>query len=95
MLKYFSGYFAPAGNYIHGFEVYGDRWYRMQNIEAGIIAQRLVLAAASLDLASRINCAFHVSRAGALFPAEDADLRTLVQVFVGLPGGADGYEQEL
>lgn len=87
--------FVPAGSYERGFDVYGDRWYRMQNIEAGIMAQRIALAAASLGLGSRINCGYRTERADEMLGACDSSLRTLVQIFVGLPGSATGYEQRI
>jgi SagB-type dehydrogenase family enzyme len=49
-----------VGNVTSGFEVYGDRWYRMQHMEAGVIAQRLSLAAAALKLACRASLGFQV-----------------------------------
>jgi SagB-type dehydrogenase family enzyme len=51
---------VPVANYKNGFQVYGDRWYRMQNMEAGIIAQRLYLAAAALKLGCRANLGYDV-----------------------------------
>lgn len=47
-----------VGNYGVGFEAYGDRWYRMQNIEAGTVVQRLYLTAASLRLSCRASLGF-------------------------------------
>lgn len=54
--------FFAVGDYESGFEVFGDRWYRMQNMEAGILAQRLYLAAAALGLGCRASLGFSVER---------------------------------
>jgi SagB-type dehydrogenase family enzyme len=48
----------PVGDYAAGFSVYGDRWYRMQNMEAGMIAQRLYLAGAARGLGCRANLTY-------------------------------------
>jgi SagB-type dehydrogenase family enzyme len=52
--------------YEDGFQAYGDRWYRIQNMEAGIAIQRLSLAAAALKLECRVSLGFHVQAANAL-----------------------------
>ena len=44
----------PVGNYESGVQSHGDRWYRMQNIEAGIMAHRATLAATAAGLTARI-----------------------------------------
>jgi SagB-type dehydrogenase family enzyme len=46
---------VPVGNYESGIRAYGDRWYRMQNIEAGIMMHRATLAATAVDLTARIT----------------------------------------
>lgn len=44
----------PVGNYELGVRAHGDRWYRMQNIEAGIMVHRATLAATAVGLTARI-----------------------------------------
>ncbi len=51
--------FFLIGDYDAGFHLYGDRWYRMQNMEAGIAVQRLYLVAAALQLGCRASLSFH------------------------------------
>ncbi|GAA2835623.1 nitroreductase family protein [Nonomuraea rubra] len=45
----------PVGDPVAGAGTFGDRWYRMQQMEAGLIAQRATLAATALGLAARIH----------------------------------------
>ncbi len=81
----------PAADYESGFSVHGDRWYRMQNMEAGISVQRLYLAAAALGLGCHVTCAYRVDRANALLGfAEDSVLTNLAQVLIA-PGREPGY----
>jgi SagB-type dehydrogenase family enzyme len=44
----------PVGNYESGMRAHGDRWYRMQNIETGIMVHRATLAATAVGLTARI-----------------------------------------
>jgi SagB-type dehydrogenase family enzyme len=44
----------PVGNYESGVRAHGDRWYRMQNIDAGIMVHRATLAATAIGLVARI-----------------------------------------
>ncbi|TDD19718.1 SagB family peptide dehydrogenase [Nonomuraea diastatica] len=46
---------VPVGDPLAGARPFGDRWYRMQQMEAGLVAQRAALAAAALGLAARIH----------------------------------------
>ena len=48
--------FVPYGDDEPGFARHGDRWYRMRSIDAGLVAQRICLAAAALGLAGHIRC---------------------------------------
>ena len=72
-LFYMSVSLFPVGNYNTGFQVYGDRWYRMQNMEAGIIAQRLCLAAAAQNLGCRVHLGFKVSETNTFLGLSDAE----------------------
>jgi SagB-type dehydrogenase family enzyme len=71
-LFYMSVSLFPVGNYKSGFQIYGDRWYRMQNMEAGIIAQRLYLAAAALKLGCRASLGFGVPETNTFLGLADA-----------------------
>ncbi|WP_248963616.1 SagB family peptide dehydrogenase [Sphaerisporangium perillae] len=46
---------VPVGDPLAGVGLFGDRWYRLQQIEAGLVTQRAALAAAALGLAARIH----------------------------------------
>ncbi|RZQ63933.1 SagB family peptide dehydrogenase [Amycolatopsis suaedae] len=83
----------PAGDYESGFEVHGDRWYRMQNIEAGIVTQRLYLAAAALGLRCHASLGYDVLATNRLLGLGGTRLTALIQVMIGAgkaPG--DFYE---
>lgn len=45
----------PVGDPLAGVAAFGDRWYRMQQIETGLVAHRAALAAAASGLAARIH----------------------------------------
>jgi SagB-type dehydrogenase family enzyme len=98
-LFYMSVSLFPVGNYTSGFQIYGDRWYRMQNMEAGIIAQRLYLAAAALKLGCRASLGFEVpetNRFLELSNAEDDQYTGLMQVMIAPERPAyQYYEQSL
>lgn len=53
----------PVGSYEDGFSTSGDRWYRIQNMEAGMAIQRLYLAAATLKLGCHTALAYRVNEA--------------------------------
>src|SRR5579859_2799199 len=83
-LFYMSVSLFPVGNYKSGFQVYGDRWYRMQNIEAGIIAQRLYLAAAALKLGCRATLGFPVPETNKFLGLPDAKDNPNHEQYMGL-----------
>jgi len=67
---------------------YGNRWYRMQNMEAGIIAQRLYLAAAALKLGCRASLD--------LSNAKDKQYMSLMRITIAPEcPGYQQYEQSL
>jgi SagB-type dehydrogenase family enzyme len=72
---------VPVANYKSGFQVYGDRWYRMQNMEAGIIAQRLYLAAAALNLGCRANLGYDVPNMNTFLCLPD-EYTSLLQILI-------------
>ncbi|MYS23176.1 Nitroreductase family protein [Streptomyces sp. DvalAA-14] len=45
-----------VGDYERGYADHGDRWYRMLNIRAGILGQRIGLAAARAGLGAGLRC---------------------------------------
>jgi SagB-type dehydrogenase family enzyme len=102
-LFYMSVSLFPVGNYKSGIQVYGDRWYRMQNMEAGIIAQRLYLAAAALKLGCRASLGFstseinrHLGLSDANDDAIDDQNTSLMQIMIAPERPAyQHYEQSL
>jgi SagB-type dehydrogenase family enzyme len=83
----------PVTCYEVGFDAYGDRWYRVQNMEAGLLLQRLALAAATLGLGSYISLAYHMDRAAQLLQLP-ATYTTLAQIMIGHAAcSGPSYEQ--
>ncbi|MCX5384497.1 hypothetical protein [Streptomyces sp. NBC_00083] len=58
-----------TGDYEAGYPLYGDRWYRMLNLRAGVIGQRIGVAAARAGLGAGLRCDVDTA-------AADAVLRT-------------------
>ncbi|MFE2756100.1 hypothetical protein ACFXGA_29290 [Actinosynnema sp. NPDC059335] len=46
---------VPVGDQATGGTTFGDRWYRLQQAEAGLVVHRATLAASALGLAARIH----------------------------------------
>ena len=84
-----------VADYSNGFATYGDRWYRIQNMEAGISIQHLSLAAAVLELGSQINLAYNVQQTNTLL-ALPSGSTCLAQILIA-PEAQKGqyYEQSL
>jgi len=84
-----------VGSYERGFAHYGDRWYRMQNLEAGACIQQLLLAAHALGLGSQVHCGFQVPLLNQLLglPTEQTSLAQIL-VAASAPNGQT-YEQAL
>jgi SagB-type dehydrogenase family enzyme len=100
-LFYMSVNLFPVGNYKSGFQAYGDRWYRMQNMEAGIIAQRLYLAAAALKLGCRASLGFSVPETNRFLGLSDAkddsnpyQYTSLMQVMIAPECSAHQYYEQ-
>jgi SagB-type dehydrogenase family enzyme len=74
--------FFPVANYEPRLAAYGDRWYRVQNMEAGIIVQRLYLAAAALGLGCHTQLGFHVDAVNELLGLGETPLTSLIQVLI-------------
>ncbi len=74
--------FFPVANYGPRLDAYGDRWYRVQNMEAGIIVQRLYLAAAALGLGCHTQLGFHVDAVNELLGLAETPLTSLIQVLI-------------
>ncbi|MFJ5220795.1 SagB/ThcOx family dehydrogenase [Streptomyces sp. NPDC088354] len=74
---------VPAGHPFAGVEQYGDAWYRIQQIEAGIVTQHAALAAAALGLTSRIHSDFCHPRTDTALGLPDPSWRGLSALFIG------------
>jgi SagB-type dehydrogenase family enzyme len=74
--------FFPVAHYEPRLAAYGDRWYRVQNMEAGIIVQRLYLAAAALGLGCQTQLGFHVDAVNKLLGLGKSPLTSLIQVLI-------------
>ena len=70
-----------TGDYEHGYAKYGDRWYRLLNLLAGILGLRISLAAAGAGLAAGLRCDFITPQADRLLP--DPDRTVLMTVLIG------------
>jgi SagB-type dehydrogenase family enzyme len=81
-----AGALMIVGDYEHGYRVHGDRWYRMLNLQAGIIAQRIGLAATGLGLGSMLRCDYQAKVADRLIHAAPGRA-VLVTVLIGLERG--------
>ncbi|MEV8632419.1 nitroreductase family protein [Streptosporangium sp. NPDC051023] len=86
---------VPMGDYAAGLRAAGDRWYRLQNLVAGIGAQRAGLAAADLGLSSRITCAYHAETVREALGVTGGTLRPLCQILAGSPGPEFIYQQAI
>jgi SagB-type dehydrogenase family enzyme len=86
---------VPVARYQDGFQIYGDRWYRMQNMEAGIVVQRLYLAAAALKLGCRASLGYHVAQMNRLLSLPEG-YTSLIQVLIAPECAAShSYKQSL
>ena len=81
---------VPVARYQDGFQIYGDRWYRMQNMEAGIVVQRLYLAAAALKLGCRASLGYHVSQMNRVLSLPEG-YTSLIQVLIAPERAASHY----
>ncbi|MDN5929456.1 MAG: nitroreductase family protein [Pseudonocardia sp.] len=87
-----SFFVFPVGDYAAGFAVYGSRWYQLQNIAAGISAQRTMLGAAAVGLGSRAMCSYDPGQVSTLLGLP-TNLRPLCQIQVGPVDSSNGYTQ--
>ncbi len=82
-LRHVSLCLFPVADYGTGLSAYGDRWYRVQNMEAGIVVQRLYLASAALGLGCRTQMGFHPDTVNRLLGLGDSPLTSLIHVLIG------------
>ncbi|HEU5227274.1 MAG TPA: SagB family peptide dehydrogenase [Ktedonobacteraceae bacterium] len=84
----------PVADYEQGFAIYGDRWYRIQNMEAGMLIQRLYLCSAALELGCQANLGYHTARACELLRLPQG-WRCLAQILLGPEEQAGQYYEQV
>ncbi|WP_327064860.1 nitroreductase family protein [Kitasatospora sp. NBC_01302] len=80
-----------VGDYEQGYPEHGDRWYRMLNLRAGILGQRIGLAAARVGLGAGLRCDFVTTGTDRLLGPALATLpgrTTLLTVLIGPERGS-------
>ncbi|MFG3284563.1 hypothetical protein [Streptomyces sp. NPDC048111] len=76
-----------TGDYEAGYPGHGDRWYQRLNLRAGIIGQRIGLAAARAGLGAGLRCDVDTDAADAALRAHP-DRTTLLAVLLGQERGS-------
>ncbi|RKN65862.1 hypothetical protein D7231_23875 [Streptomyces klenkii] len=62
---------------------YGDRWYRIQGMEAGLAVQRCYLSAAAGSLACQAHCGYDPDRLLDVLGLADQHLEPVIQLLIG------------
>jgi SagB-type dehydrogenase family enzyme len=75
--------FFMVGDYSAAFKAYGNRGYRIQNIEAGIMVQRLYAASAAQGISCQALLGVDVDGMDDLLKLRGSRLTTLMEVVVG------------
>jgi hypothetical protein len=75
----------PVGNPLQGISSFGDRWYRMQQMEAGLVVHRATLAATALGVATRIHSDGTNATTNAALGLRDSSLESLSFLLLGKP----------
>ncbi|MFI5698719.1 nitroreductase family protein [Streptomyces xanthochromogenes] len=76
-----------TGDYESGYPRHGDRWYRMLNLRAGVIGQRIGLAAARAGLGAGLRCDVDIRAADAVLGTH-THRTTLLAVLLGHERGS-------
>jgi SagB-type dehydrogenase family enzyme len=84
----------PVADYGQGFTVYGDRWYRIQNMEAGLLIQRFYLVAAALTLGCQVNLGYHTQHVQNLLHLPTG-YRCLAQILIAPEAHAGQYYEQV
>lgn len=74
--------FFVVGNFVAGIEASGDRWYRVLNMDAGVIVAGLYRAANGLKLACHANLNYKLHTANQMLALQQP-WTTLIQVLIG------------
>jgi SagB-type dehydrogenase family enzyme len=73
----------PVADYESGLPAYGDRWYRMRNIAAGMAVERAVLAAAAAGLVTRPVMDFYQEPTDSALGLSELGLTSMILLQVG------------
>jgi SagB-type dehydrogenase family enzyme len=76
--------FFLVGDYSSAFRQLGNRGYRILNMQAGLIAQRISVISAALGFFARCSDSFRVSEAENLLGISDSNATPLFQVILGV-----------
>ncbi|MCX4729217.1 nitroreductase family protein [Streptomyces sp. NBC_01306] len=76
-----------TGDYEAGYPGHGDHWYRMLNLRAGVIGQRIGLAAARAGLGAGLRCDVDIAAADTVLSTRP-DRTTLLAVLLGPERGS-------
>jgi SagB-type dehydrogenase family enzyme len=79
-----SAVFFLVGDYSSAFHQLGNRGYRILNMQAGLIAQRISVISAALGFFGRCSDSFGVREAEALLGISDSNATPLFQVILGV-----------
>lgn len=88
---YLVGDFAASSP---GVRALGDRWYQVQLLAAGIVAQRAALGAVAAGVGARIQCSFDTDAAAVAFGL-DGLLRPVCQLVLGPDDSRLSYQQRI
>lgn len=87
--------FFLVGDYSSAFRQLGNRGYRILNMQAGLIAQRISVMSAALGFFARCSDSFRVSEAETLLGISDSNATPLFQVILGVGEPAPRYRYSL
>jgi SagB-type dehydrogenase family enzyme len=73
----------PVSEYEQGLERHGDRWYRIQNMLAGLVTQRAYLAANGTGLGCHAHCGYDAAKVTDLLGLTGTRLTPMIEVIVG------------
>ncbi|MFS0784246.1 SagB family peptide dehydrogenase [Bacillus sp. 1P06AnD] len=86
--------FTIAGDQDHYFNMFGYRGYRIQQMEAGILSQSLLLIASSLGLSGHPLLGYDVHSINSIYQMDKLDDTSLIQLPIGFsqpPSRLTGY----
>ena len=73
----------PVSEYDRGLAAHGARWYRVQNMMAGLVTQRAYLAAGGAGLGCHAHCGYQARKVTSLLGLEGTGLTPMIEIIVG------------